>query len=235
MNQNILSEAIGNIHEKYIEEAILFQKYPTRVKNRKILIRWTSIAASIVLIVCAIPFFSRMGRAITLESFNESARYATTISYVGWSDDTSIFEGALNKEKFQDTVNTHIPIFKMDTLEELEQFKATYENILSWNQDYDDILSFDGAISKAQWDREIFYESYSMLAVYIPSNSASIRYCVERVETTENSICIYIKQANNPERLSTDNMAGWFLLMEVSDAEISSFTSFDAILNNPNK
>ena len=160
--------------------------------------------------------------------------YGNTIAYVGWSDDQSIFDGALNCEMLQGKDNAHLPIFKMDTLQELEEFKSKYDSIFTMEQGCEDSLSFVSALSKAQWDREAFYAEHTLVAVYIPANSGAFRYGVRAVETTSTSFCVYIEQKNRPQ-IVTDDMAGWFLLMEVEDEEFCKYSSFNAILDNVKK
>ena len=158
-------------------------------------------------------------------------KYGNTVSYVGWSDDRSICDGALNKELLQSETGIHLPIFKMDTLEDLKQFRAKYETVLAMDRSYGDVLSFEDALTKAQWDRESFFEEHSLLVVYVPSNSGSLRFGVHGVKITDRSLCVSVEQKNAPE-IFTDDMAGWFILVEVEDEEIQNCNSFDAIFGN---
>ena len=156
--------------------------------------------------------------------------YSNTVAYAGWSDDPIIEEGSLNwKELIQNEDGARLPIFKIDTLEDLEQFRPKYGNVFSLDQDYNGALSFNGALAKAQWDREAFFKDNSLLAVYVPANSGSFRFGVHHVEVTDNRVCVHVVQKNNPD-VVTDDMAGWFVLVEIEDKELRSCNSFDAIL-----
>ena len=157
-------------------------------------------------------------------------QYAYTLSYANWSDDIAIEEGALNKEILQNEGGAHLPIFKIETLKELEQFKAKYGNVLSMDQGYDEVLSFEETLSKAQYDRDSFFWEHTLLIVYVEANSGSLRFCVSDVRVNDKYVCVYVDQANDPEEC-TDDMAGWFVLVEVENDQIKNCSSFDAILS----
>ena len=161
-------------------------------------------------------------------SFDPDPDYAYTISYAGWTSNQKVYDEALNKDLLKNENATHFPIFKADTFEEFEQFQSNYENVFNLEQGYDNVLSFNDAINKAQINREVFFENYTLVLIYIPSNSSSIRYCIHHIAATENSICVYIEQKDNPEIIE-NNMAGWFILLTVEDEKAVNYNSFDAI------
>ena len=155
--------------------------------------------------------------------------YGNTVAYAGWADDDSIYEGALNKDILQGRDGEHLPIFKMDTLEELAEFKDNYGDIFTMDQGRDKYLSFDGAVAKAQWDNEAFYNEYTMLAVYIPATSGSSIFYVADVQAKDDSFCVYVAQED--KGVASEDMAGWFILMQIKDEEMSGYTDFNAVLN----
>ena len=157
--------------------------------------------------------------------------YANTVAYAGWSDDPIISDGALNKEQLQSDGVTHLPIFRMDTIEDLGQFKLKYKDVLAMDYGYNSVLSFEEALNKAQWDREEFFKEHSLLVIYVTAGSGSLRFGVNDVEVLDGSVCVYVEQKNNPE-IVTDDMAGWFILVEVEDEEIRGCNSFDAVFGS---
>jgi hypothetical protein len=172
---------------------------------------------------------------VTLVScFPVDPGYATTVAYAGWSDDPAIADGALNKGQLTNENGDHLPIFRFDTFDDLNQFKTKYENVLSFDQGYNSVLSFNEALTKAQWDREGFFADHSLLAVYVPANSGSLRFAVHDIEVTYESVCIYVEQTNRPE-IFTEDMAGWFVLVEIADEEIRNCYTYDAIFVNSEK
>ena len=227
MKNETLYEALGDIKESYIRDAHAVQKKKTAPHFfQSVALKWGAVAAGLCLVVTAVVFVLNNNIAWGPTCDGEQ-NYGNTISYVGWSEDPTLYDSALNSDLLQSEPGEHLPIFKIDTLAELEQFKATFETILDLDQGYDTALSFNAAMSKAQWDREIFYEKNSLLIIYIPASSGSFRHAIQEVKTTDTSICIHVKQTNNPDVI-TDDMAGWFLLVEVEDEEIQKYTSFDA-------
>ena len=223
MTTKKFSNALGNIGESYVNEAVTYS-----AKKKNAWIKWGAMAACLCIVVAAFitPIILQNLRAAS----TGDDQYGNTVSYAGWSDDRRIYEGALNKELLQSEENTHLPVFKMDTAEDLEQFKSNYETVFTMANGYDNVLSFEAALAKAQWDREGFFKDHSLLIIYIPANSGSLRFGIKEVVTTDNSICIHVEQKNDPETL-IENMAGWFLLVEVDDEEIEGYTSIDAVFN----
>jgi hypothetical protein len=160
--------------------------------------------------------------------------YGSTVAYAGWSDDPIIADGAMNKELLKSKSSNHLPIFKFDTLDELEQFKSKYENVFAMNYGYNNELSFNEALAKAQWDKEGFFKDNSLLAVYVPANSGSLKFALHNIEVTYESVCVYVEQTNRPE-IFTEDMAGWFVLVEIADDEIRNCYAYDAIFVNSEK
>ena len=158
--------------------------------------------------------------------------YGNSVAWANWSDDPAIADGALNKELLDG--DGHLPIFKLDTLADLENFKSTYGGILSLDQSYNDAKSFDEVLAKAQWDREDFFKKNSLLIVYVPANSGAYRFRLFNIETEDNSVRVYVEQTNHPE-IFTEDMAGWFVLVEIADDEISNCYAYDAIFVNSEK
>ena len=156
--------------------------------------------------------------------------YGNTIAYVGWTDDERIYENALNKDILQGRDGVHLPVYKMDTLEEFEQFKSDYSDVFTMNQGRDKYLSFDDTVARVQWNTEAFYNEYTMLAIYIPAMDGTLRFYVADVQTKNETFDVFVGQGHAD--LVSDDMAGWFILMEVKDEEMQEYKYFNAFLNN---
>lgn len=226
MKKEQLYEVLGEIDETYISNAKKPAKKPVLEWFAKA--KWQklgALAASFcLLLVSAFIVFNNMFPGPTLDE----AKYAYILTYAGWTEDTTLYENSLNYEMMQNEQTKRFPIFKIDTFEELEQFKTTYGNKVSFNQGYDNVLSFFDAMSRAQYDREIFYEEHTLLIVYIPSNSSSYRYSIKEIKPDKTSICVHIEQANKPEEI-TEEKAGWFVCVKADKEEINNYTNFDAV------
>ena len=161
---------------------------------------------------------------------NEIPTYKTfdfTVSYANSAVSSDIiYTKALNNDKISINSIRHLPIYKFDTLAELEQFKTDIDGILSIDQSYNEIPSFNDAT--VNYDEEFFAEN-SLMLVYIEASSGSYRYGVDSVYNADGNFCIHITQTNNPSPF-TDDMAGWFITVAVSDSMIADCTEFDADL-----
>ena len=228
MKKEQLYEALGEIDEAYIIEAEKSSKKiegTRRVKSTWL--KWGSIAACFCLV--ALVAITAFYNDIFPKPKKDEPEFSYILTYAGWSGDASLYENALNSNELIQTESTiHFPVFKVESIEDLENFKSAYKDSISFNQAYDTVRSFDEAMSKAQFDREIFYQEHSLIIVYIPANSGSLRFAVEEITTTDTSMCIRIEQTNDPEIL-TEDLAGWFVCVKVDNDKISQFTSFDAV------
>ncbi len=224
MKKEDLYGAMGDINESYVGLAHSPQKSP-----RPVWVKLLTAAACLCLVAVAVFTVPDIIAGFASEDIGDD-KYANTVAYAGWSDDRTIYENALNKELLQDKTSKKLPVLKIDTLEELEQFKAEYGNIFNMEYGFSGALSFEGAIKKAQWDREGFYTDHSLLVIYLPASSGAYRYGVQEVKVKDSSICVCVEQKNNPENVTAD-MAGWFVLVSVEDEEIKNYTTLDAVLN----
>ena len=157
--------------------------------------------------------------------------FEIAVSYANWTEESEIYFGALNKEKMVISSVQHLPIYKFNTLEELEQFKLAFGEVLTMDSGYDEVPSFNDITTNYD---ETFFDENTLLLVYVGANSGTYRFGVSSVFCAENSFCIHIEQTNNPE-VVTDDMAGWFITVAVPDSMVENCTEFDADLNNDSK
>ena len=228
MKKEELYEALGQIDEAYISDAGRPpKKTATTRHSRSAFMKWGSLAACFCLIAATVFTLHR----IDLGPKKDEPEFSYIVTYAGWSDDQLIYENALNYELIQAEQNIHLPIYKIDTIEDLDNFRSAYGSILSLEQGYGSVLSFYEGMSKAQFDREIFYNEHSMLIVYVPANSGSLRFAIDEIKTDDNSIQIAIVGENESE-IYTEDMAGWFICVKVDNNKFGNHTSFDAVLSS---
>lgn len=147
-----------------------------------------------------------------------------TVSYANYTDEDAIYSGGLNADKMTIEGEYHFPIYKFDSVQELEQFKKTFDEILTMDYGYDENPSFNEATAKYD---EAFFKDNALMLVYVTAGSGSLRFGVGSVTCDGKSFCIDVKQTNNPE-VCTDDMAGWFITVAVADSVIANCTEFDA-------
>lgn len=154
--------------------------------------------------------------------------FESTVSYANWSDDSKIYMQALNTDKISINSVQHLPIYKFDTLNDLEQFKKNFGSILTMNHGYDEVPSFNSATQKYD---NAFFEENSLLLVYVSASNCTHRFKMQNVGYDNKSFSVHVVETTNAEYVDTA-MAGWFITVAVSDNLIKTVTNFDADLNN---
>ena len=157
-----------------------------------------------------------------------NALFDIAISYANWTDKSEIYTNALNTDKMTISSVQHLPIYKFDTLEDFEQFKLNFCEVLDMNASHDEIPSFEHTTGDYS---ETFFEENTLMLVYVSANSGTYRFGVNSVFCDGTSFCIHVEQVNKPE-VVTDDMAGWFITVAVPDSMVANCTEFDADLNN---
>lgn len=150
-----------------------------------------------------------------------------TVSYANWTEESEIYIHALNTNRMAESSVRHLPIYRFGTLEELEQFKQTFGEVLTMDSGYNEVPSFNDVT--ANYD-ETFFNENTLMLVYVSASSGTYRFGVNSVFCDGNSFCIHIEQLNNPE-VVTDDMAGWFITVAVPDSMVANCSEFDADLN----
>ena len=147
----------------------------------------------------------------------------TKVAYANWTEDSRIFE-CLNAEKMYISSVRHLPVYKLDTAEDLRRFKETFRDVLTLDHGYNEIPSFKDVT--AGYDED-FFATYTVIMAYVTAGSGSFRYGIQDVGIGGSTLCLNVVQTNHPE-VGTDDMAGWLVMAEVLDADIANITEFDA-------
>lgn len=219
-------DAVGHIDEEFINEATKETK-----AKKNVWVKWCSMAACFFLVMVAVFGIPKLDSYLEPSLAPQDAQppYAVTVSYVGWSDNPLIAEGALNKDKLSDTTEKHFPVYKMETVEELEAFKTTYGEVFDLNQGDEDRPSFMESITRAQYnENEAFFEDHSLLIVYVADDAKSFGFGLRQILPKGNSICVEVAQNPYPEEF-TEEKRGWFITVAISDEEMANYTDFDAV------
>jgi hypothetical protein len=149
----------------------------------------------------------------------------TAVTYANWTEG-GMMRDCLNGEKMIISSIRHLPVYKLDTPEDLARFKESYQDILTLDQGYDEVPSFDEIT--ASYD-DSFFADHTLVLAYIEASSGSYRYAIQGVSCEGSTFCLDVVQTNHPET-HTDDMAGWFVIAEVLDSDIANITEFDATL-----
>lgn len=147
----------------------------------------------------------------------------TKVSYANWTENSRIFS-CLNAEKLAISSVRHLPVYKLDTKEDLDQFREKYRDILSFDQGYDEVPSFNEVT--AGYD-DSFFAEHTVVLAYVTAGSGSLRFGIRDIYRDDSLFCLNVMQTNTPE-VGTADMAGWFMIAEVMDADIEGITDFDS-------
>ena len=136
----------------------------------------------------------------------------------------NIYDKALNASKLNDSNPWNLPIYKFDTLSDLEKFKSEFGGENGFNYSWDEVPSFNDATKNYNED---FFKRNTLMLVYITASSGSYRFGFKDVTIDGNYFCIHVEQTNHPQGW-TDDMAGWFITVAVPDSMVANITDFNA-------
>lgn len=161
--------------------------------------------------------------SVLYTTMNGNIGFKSTFSRAGWGI-PNIYDNALNASKLNDSNPYNLPIYKFDTLSDLEKFKSDFGGENGFNYGWDEVPSLNDATKNYNED---FFERYTLMLVYIDAGSGSYRFGFKDVTIDGNYFCIHVEQTNNPQSF-TEDMAGWFITVAVPDSMIADITEFDA-------
>ena len=175
--------------------------------------------------------FAMVCSLVACSAQNDTGRTDTidfdaAVSWANWSDDPKIRELALNKDTFELSSARHLPVYKCDTLEELNQFKTTFSGTFTMDGTWDEVPSFEEVT--ADYTEEFFLEN-TLLLVYVEAGSCTPRFGVDSVSKENGTLSVYVKYTYNPEEYDSA-MAGWLFTIPVNNDQIQDCTNFDAVL-----
>ncbi|MBR3879645.1 MAG: hypothetical protein IKJ24_05960 [Clostridia bacterium] len=157
---------------------------------------------------------------------NGNIGFKSTFSRAGYGI-SNIYDNALNASKLNDNNPWNLPIYKFDTLSDLEKFKSDFGGESGFNYGWDEVPSLNDA---TKYYDEAFFERYTLMLVYVTASSGSYRFGFKDVTIDGDYFCILVEQTNNPQ-WCTDDMAGWFITVAVPDSMVENCTEIDAILD----
>ncbi len=150
--------------------------------------------------------------------------YSTVTVYANYSEDPAIFRESRNGETMIISSVQHLPVYLLESTQDLEWFRTGPGKGLSLDQSHDEVPSFNEVAGN--YDDE-FFRDYSLLLAYVQASSGSFRYELNYLEKAEDKLVMHIIQTNDPEVYTTD-MSGWLVLAEVNKEEIKDCAGYDA-------
>ena len=161
---------------------------------------------------------------------NNNETFESTVSYANWTDSSELYTGALNgpvDPTVSITGNAYaLPIYRFDTLADLDNFKQTFKTVLTMDSGYDEVPSFNDATAK--YDKS-FFENNSLMLVYVGANNCTHRFNLATINHSKNRFYVSVQETTNVEAVDTA-MAGWFITVTVSDDLLNNIHIYDAEL-----
>ena len=157
---------------------------------------------------------------------NGNIGFKSTFSRAGSGRDPDIWNNALNASKLNYNNPWNLPIYKFDTLSDLEKFKSDFGGESGFNYGWDEVPSLNDA---TKYYDEAFFDRYTLMLVYIDAASGSYRFGFKDITIDGGYFCIHVEQTNNPQG-GTEDEAAWFITVAVPDSMVSNITEFNANL-----
>ncbi len=160
------------------------------------------------------------------EQIQSSSPNNSLVAWANWSDDPDIVTRGLNFNKMSISSVQHLPIFKCEKQSDLDDFKNQFKDSLNFSSDYDEVPSFEETTAGFGTD---FFNNNTLFLVYVSANSGSLRFALDSYSVVDDTFRADIIQTNNPE-VVTDNMAGWLIVIPVSNDQLESVQNYDAVM-----
>ncbi len=160
---------------------------------------------------------------------NQGMQVKTAVAFTTCVTEYDKVSDCLNADRLSLSANWHLPVYKLDTQEELTEFMINHWHIFDLHSEYDGLPSFRAVTE--EYDDAFFAEHSVILAYVSSSQSSSYRYALQGVSTQGSALTLNIARTNDPE-VFDEMAAGWFVFAEVLKTEIAEYTIFDALMNN---
>ena len=168
------------------------------------------------------------GYATVGEEKTPAIAYDCDIVWAGHSTDTDeLYREAENSKSMTDSSSLHLPILRINSKKQLDEFKNSFKSKLQLSQGKNDLLSFNDLTKTYD---ESFFEEKALFVVYVPSDYLfSSYYALHSVYFDGKSFTVNITEHRYSEKPEDD--AGYFACITTNKKEIEYCKKFDAVLN----
>ena len=165
--------------------------------------------------------FEHPTEKLSVEEWNATIVGACIVDY---DENSSFFSEALNAEKLASEQPVYpMPIFRLDTKKDLENFITTNSKHFSSRIPAEETTPFEAAV--AEYD-DAFFKENSLLIVYFACGSMSYKHDVSDIYCGGKSLCVHLKHTNNPE-FTVEALAGYFMIIDIADDTVKNCKYFD--------
>lgn len=149
-----------------------------------------------------------------------------TMPYVGYFayDKKEFYLSSHNAEKLVINHTQHLPLWKIDSYEELIAFRDKQSEFCNFDLGYNECPSFNEYITKFN---EEYFKHNSLILIYVEEPSGSFRHKVGGIVVTGDQMLITV----NTVTVSpfTEDMGAWFVPVQLSKNVTDPCKSFDAV------
>lgn len=125
------------------------------------------------------------------------------------------YAGPTDHPDFKTVGGLNLPVFRIDSANELEQFEDRYKGAVEFDRGYGEVTSFKEA---TKGDGDSFFTYNSLIVVYVRAVSGSDRYAFQSLHISSDpdvkTASVFVRQTENPVD-KTDDEVGWFIIAEV--------------------
>ena len=150
--------------------------------------------------------------------------FGYNLAYAKYTDESRIIRNSLNIKEMAVSSIQHLPIYKIETEEELENFKKEFSDIFDFSKSGNGQSSFDKAVKYHKFDIS------TLFVIYVTAPSLSYEFSVDSVYSVNGEFIAHVSRTT-PESGDTA-MMGQFITLTINKSDISNCTAFDADLNN---
>lgn len=147
--------------------------------------------------------------------------------WANWCEDPALHRAALNTRLLEMDDYSHLPVYRVDSPEDLVRFSAQFGQILDLTHGYDEVSSFSEATDNMDAD---YFAHYCTLITYVTAGSTSYRFGVNSISHSGDQLRVHVQQINDPE-FGDCAMAGWLLFVSLPKELAAEIDVFDADLN----
>ncbi len=156
----------------------------------------------------------------------DTEKYDHMVSASYYNPDNTLSDIAVNKDKIEARGYGN-PIIKLDTLEELKEFKEKYTKELSLDKSEGIYpggwLSFNANTEKYD---EKFFENNTLIAIYWKSGSSSLRYGIYDIVSDGDKVCFEVVETRG-DYAGDASLGASIITVAVPDDEVAVWNDYD--------
>ena len=145
--------------------------------------------------------------------------YTADVCFNGYANDQGYWDFALN-----DKGTSFMPVYKIETLRELADFKTNLQPYFSFNGKKTNTASFNEVTADCD---DTFFSANTLLIVYIVSGSGTYRFRVPDIRIQDGALTVFVEQYND-EGVHTCDMSGWLAVIQIPKAKLADVTEYRA-------